>query len=252
MSTTDQSHSGTKTLLLFVFAGLGLGIVSLALLVLLGAGQIGNFPIFNSHNFSRDFACEGDTETAAFSGNERRWDWSGGDSVDIELPVTVHYGGSNSKQIVATGSHEALAHIQVRDGKIGSGCNNFHWGDVDITLPATRFKHIGIFGPGRVEMTAVDQPELDISIVGPGTVEGRGKIANVGINIVGPGTLKLADLAMDSIDVHIVGPGHLEAGPKNKAYISIIGPGTLKLLSRPPELSTNIIGPANISFAKGS
>ena len=248
MNDSHVSHRDgpTRLLLWIALSGLGVGLLSLAVLVLTGNVHVASLP------FGSTFACAGYTGPAEYSANERRWDWHGSDTVDIDLSdVIVHYGTGTGDQVVARGSRAALAHIEVGNSEITSSCNGFPWRKVHINLPATRFRHIGLGGPGEVEITAADQPELEVSISGPGVVQGQGNIHHVHVSVSGPGTVKFADLAMDSLDADIAGPGTVIAGPKSSAHISISGPGALRLLSRPPDLTTHIAGPSSITYATG-
>jgi hypothetical protein len=256
MNTGTRTKKGRTNKILWVaIGGIGVGILGLIALTLLTMDTFSGQPFNNIvaeiiAGDDRALACDR-TQSAQYQGRERRWVWNAGDSVNIELgDVVVHYGSAPGNEIIATGSPTALAHIDIDGDRIEADCNISSLGQVDITLPGKSFRHIGINGPGHIEMEAVDQKEIDINITGPGTVEGNGKIDVLTVHITGPGEIKLADVVMSGLDANVVGPGTIEAGPKDKAHFSIIGPGTIKLFSHPPDLITNIIGPANISYAE--
>jgi hypothetical protein len=54
---------------------------------------------------------------------ERRWTWDGGDTVDIDVPATIHYRGGSGDELSARGSPEAIAALRVRNGQITRSCS---------------------------------------------------------------------------------------------------------------------------------
>jgi hypothetical protein len=107
------------------------GIVAMALC-------LAGLAVFKRRIYRSAFAYPKDDEEAEIDTNatERHCAWDAGDTVEIDVPGTVHYRGGSGDQAIARGSPEAIAHLRVRDGRITQSCRG-RWArnDVEITLP---------------------------------------------------------------------------------------------------------------------
>lgn len=224
--------------------GLSVGIIATAL-----AASIG-FDVRNSFNFRDGFFVSSSCRTNAKSdatATERRWAWDGGDTVMIAVPARVRYRGGEGEEVIARGSPDALANIRVQNGKIDSTCNgHFDFDSVEITLPGRPFNRVGVAGSADIIMENVSQSELNVDISGSGSLRADGSSDHVAVTIAGSGDADLAKLKMDGLRVQISGSGNAEAAPQNKADIVIMGSGDVRLLSKPPQLSTSIMGSGRI------
>ena len=230
--------------------GLGIGIVALSLAAELGADDRAGWRL--GEIFSTATSCWGDGDgNADANATERHWPWDGGDTLEIAVPATVRYRGGSADEVVARGSPDVIAHLRVRGGKIDLPCSPRGFGrrGLDITLPGRPFRTVTIVGSSDLIMDAVNQPSLDLSITGSGSVHAQGTSDRVTLSIAGAGSAKLADLTMKRFDVHIAGTGDIEAGPQDEINVNIAGSGQVRLLSDPAQVHTNIIGSGSVARA---
>jgi hypothetical protein len=226
--------------------GFGVGIVSFSLLAALGANELSGWHL--GEIWSLATSCHDDADAKIDpTVTERRWAWDGGDTIEIAVPGTVHYRGGSGDEVIARGSPEAIAHLRVRNGKITQLCSG-RWAqtDLDITLPGRAFRTVGMAGSGRLIMQNVNQPHLDLSVAGSGSVLAQGSSDRVKLSIAGAGKAKLAELTMKRLDIHIAGSGNIEAAPQDEVNVEIAGSGDVRLLSDPARVHTNIMGSGRI------
>ena len=233
--------------------GFAVGIVAFSLAAALGAHELEGWNLRWLHLLSAVSSCHDDDDAKIDpTATDRRWAWDGGDSVEIAAPATVHYRGGSGDQVIAHGSPEAIAHLRVNNGRITQSCNG-RWarGDLDITLPGRAFRTVDMAGSGRLIMQDVNQPRLDLSIAGSGSVQAQGSTDRVNLSIAGAGDAKLAELTTKRLDVQIAGSGNIEAAPQDELNVKIAGSGDVRLLSNPPQVHTNIHGSGRVIRAAG-
>jgi hypothetical protein len=98
-------------------------------------------------------------------------------------------------------------------------------------------------------MENLNQPDLQLSISGSGTVRAQGSVDRVTVTLAGSGSARLADLAMKRLTIDISGSGNAEAAPQDAANIVISGSGNVRLLSRPAQLTSRVSGSGRINQA---
>jgi hypothetical protein len=223
--------------------GFGVGIVAFGLAAHLGADEL---PSWRLGEIWSSAACRDEHGKSDATATERHWPWDGGDTVEIAAPATVRYRGGSGDEVIARGSPDVIAHLRVRHGKIDLPCRGLTRHDLDITLPGRAFRAISLVGSGDLIMEAVNQPSLDLSIAGSGSVRAQGTADRVKLSIAGAGNAKLADLTMKRLDLHIAGSGDIEAGPQDEINVNIAGSGHVRLLSDPAEVHTSIVGSGGI------
>lgn len=226
--------------------GFGVGIVAFGLAAHLGAEDLRGWRLGDIWSSA---ACRDEDGKSDATATERHWPWDGGDTVEIAAPATVRYRGGSGDEVIARGSPDVIAHLHVRHGKIDLPCRGRTRHDLDITLPGRAFRAISLVGSGDLVMEAVNQPNLDLSVVGSGSVRAQGTSDQVKLSIAGAGNAKLADLTMKRLDLHIAGSGDIEAGPQDEINVNIAGSGHVRLLSDPAEVHTSIMGSGGITRA---
>jgi hypothetical protein len=234
-----------KTLGWIAASGLGVGVVCLSLAYALGGRDLHRLGLGTLLGQS----CSDGSGKADARPSERRWTWEGGDTVEVALPATVRYRGSDGSDLIARGSPDVLAHIEIRGGRIMLDCHqSWRSRDIEITLPGRAFRRIGLSGSGKLVMENVNQPDLAFSISGSGTVRAQGTVDHATVSVSGSGDARLADLAMKELTAKISGSGKVEAAPKDTAEVNISGSGDVRLLSR-PALRSKIAGSGRITHA---
>jgi Putative auto-transporter adhesin, head GIN domain len=215
-----------KTLGWIAVGGLSVGFVSLALAYVLGVRDLDGL-LDRGIFFAKSCGDGGGKADARAS--ERHWAWEGGDTVEVTVPATVRYRGGDGSDLIVRGSPDALAHIDIRGGRIVLDCRQ-----------SARSRDI---------MENVSQPDLALNISGSGTVRAQGSVDHATVSIAGSGHIRLADLAMKELTAKIAGSGNVEAAPKDAADINIAGSGDVRLLSRPIRLRSHVAGSGRITQA---
>jgi hypothetical protein len=185
---------------------------------------------------------------AKTSDSERRLAWSGGDSIDIALPATVHYRSGAGSDIVVRGAPEIISHVELRGGRLTLNCR-WHTAsrDIEVVLPARPLQRVAISGSARVVMEGVNQPDLKLVISGSGSFTAQGAVDRLTIVISGAGKARLGELAAKQLTVEVSGSGHVEAAPTDEADIRISGSGKVNLLTRPARLNSKVSGSGRIT-----
>jgi hypothetical protein len=236
----------SRTLGMIAAFGLGTGVVSLVLAYALGGRDFQRM-LHSGLSIAQSCRDDGLTRTGD-APTERRLPWAGGDSVDIALPATVRLRGGEGSDVIVRGSPDAIAHVEVRDGRITLDCR---WvagaRRIEIILPGRAFRHVGLSGSAKVALENLNQPELALRISGSGTVTGQGAIDRLTIGVAGSGNALLAEVTVKNLKVRISGSGSVEAAPKDDADIDISGSGSVRLASRPVRLTQHIAGSGRIS-----
>jgi Putative auto-transporter adhesin, head GIN domain len=228
--------------------GFGVGIVAFGLAAHLGADEL---PSWRLGEIWSSAACRDEHGKSDATATERHWPWDGGDTVEIAAPATVRYRGGSGDEVIARGSPDVIAHLRVRHGKIDLPCRGLTRHDLDITLPGRAFRAISLAGSGDLIMETVNQPSLELSVVGSGSVRAQGTSEQVKLSITGAGDMKLADLSMKRLDLRIAGSGNVEAAPQDEINIDIAGSGNVRLLSDPAEVHTHISGSGRLVRSRG-
>lgn len=219
--------------------GLGVGVVSLSLAWALG-GRDDIRRVIADERFGWR-SCD---DTVAVSGPERRLPWTGGDKIEVTTPVPLRLIASDGGDVVLRGTPTAVAHLQMRGGKLYS-CGRLD-GPVEVTLPAWALRRVRISGAGNVTLEKLDQRALELRISGSGQIEARGSVERVSADISGSGDVRLGEVAMKRLEAKISGSGSIEAGPKDEADVKLSGAGKVKLLTRPASLHSKVSGSGRI------
>jgi hypothetical protein len=236
-----------KTLGWIAVGGLSIGFASLALAYVLGGRDLDSL-LDRGIFFAKSCGDGGGKADARPS--ERHWAWEGGDTVEVALPATVRYRGGDGGDLIARGSPDALAHIEIRGGRIMLNCHQSVGShDIEIILPGRAFRRVRLSGSATLSMENVKQPDLALNISGSGTVRVQGVVDHATVTIAGSGDARLADLAMKELTTKIAGSGNVEAAPKDAADINIAGSGDVRLLSRPIRLRSHVAGSGRITQA---
>jgi hypothetical protein len=227
-----------KTLIVVAGAGFAIAVICFGLAAALdGAGWAGS---------SLFTACGPATEDG-ISGNRRESAWDGEDRVSINMPATVHYRPDAGPRAIVTGPPEALGHLRIVNGDIGSNCRGLlHGQKVDIVLPGVRLQEFRVNGAARLMLENIDQPELTLTIRGAGDVRATGKANDLTLRVTGAGKADLGKLSVSRAEIHITGAGEAEIAPEQEADINITGAGEIRLLKQPPKLQSQIRGAGRI------
>jgi hypothetical protein len=231
----------TRTLGWIAAIGLGVGVASLSLALAIGGPEL-------RHLLARGplgLAACADAMRAGAS--ERRLPWTGGDTIELSLPVSLRLVPGAGGEVVIRGPSDAISHLDLRGSHLSLDCRLATSRTIEIELPARALRNLRIAGFARASVENLSQPEMRVSISGSGNLRLQGAVDRLAATISGSGDVRLADLDLKRLTVKISGSGTVEGAPKDEADLTISGSGTVRLLSRPESLRTKISGSGRIS-----
>ncbi|HEX4272789.1 MAG TPA: head GIN domain-containing protein [Rhizomicrobium sp.] len=188
------------------------------------------------------------------------------DKMTISLPGEAHYQPGTGNAVTATGDPSLLAHLRIHEHTIDLDCEGgSRLGKLDVTLPGRTFRSFTVAGSGKMDLKNIEQPSLNLTIAGSGTIgvgakidrlkakiAGSGTIVATGqaedvdLTIAGSGDARLGELAAKRADINIAGSGNAEVAPTDSAKIKIAGSGDVRLVTEPKDLDTKIFGSGRI------
>ena len=108
-----------------------------------------------------------------------------------------------------------------------------------------------VSGPGHANLQGLQTASMEVVVSGPGHVTADGSCTDAHLVATGPGHIDLAQLKLQDAEVRVVGPGGASIAPLRSASLSIMGPGSVHLLSRPAQVTTNVMGPGRVIRTAG-
>lgn len=189
--------------------------------------------------------------------------WTGGESLEIEVPVDVTYIQGPAATVVITGPKSIADWVRVEGGRItmddpeGRERVTFSmhngslraWSDTDrvkITITAPAVKRFDLEGSSDLLIEGYDQDAMSVDISGSGEVTARGRTRALTLDISGSGEADLADLQTTDAAVDIAGSGEARVAPTGAATVTISGSGDVDLTTRPTSLRTSISGSGDV------
>lgn len=234
-----------RPLVVVAGAGIAISIISLWLASLLGPGDgLWLSPPWGYEQGSRGrapFTDSGEVVSRPFS-------WSGGDTLEVDIPGRVYYERAAEWSVVATGRQSSVERLLVGAGRISLDGTYAHpsRSSLEVHIKGPALRRIGLNGSGSMVLEGVDQEDLAVSIRGSGSIRGRGTVQRLEVRILGSGDADLADLASGDLDASILGSGDAEVSATGDAEVSIIGSGDVRLRAKPRNLSTRVIGSGRV------
>lgn len=175
--------------------------------------------------------------------------WSGGDSLEIDVPADVTYAqGAGPGKLTISGPKDVVDAIEVEDGRIriADDHRGAHWGDLTISMTAPAVTHFDMSGSGKLAITGYRQDKLSLDLSGNADVTASGEARSLALNISGSSNADLGGLKTRSADVDIQGSGDATVAPADEAKIDISGSGDVTLLTHPARLESNVSGSGSV------
>lgn len=178
--------------------------------------------------------------------------WSGGDALEVGLPVEVRYvQASGPAKLTIHGPDEAVRHVRVVQGRIEFDAPGLDAHDISVELSAPDVTRFAVTGDSQLMIRDYNQPTLNLRVSGNGQVTAAGTAKTATVEISGAGDADLGGLVTDGAEVNISGSGGARVGPKAWAKLSVSGSGDITLLSRPRRLESQVSGSGHIEQAGG-
>ncbi|THD62953.1 DUF2807 domain-containing protein [Phenylobacterium sp.] len=181
--------------------------------------------------------------------------WTGGDTLDIDVPADVTYTQSSGPaKLTVTGSQEAVEGLVLEGGELRyeGRRHRYHHGRVSIVMTAPGVTQFNIRGSDTLAIADYKQDKLGVDLSGDASVSAKGEARSVAISVSGSGETDLSDLKVSDADVSIRGSGRATLAPTGAANVDISGSGDVTLLTRPAKLESNVSGSGSIHQKDGA
>lgn len=196
--------------------------------------------------------------------------WTGGDLLAVDLPADVVYTQGPAASVTITGPQSLVNRITLDNGRLSIADGpehresvNFTWGKdgfeartshqgARITVTAPNVKRFEMTGSGDLDLRGYDQPSIDISIAGSGSVHAVGRTQALKLNVSGSGSADLAALETKDADVSVNGSGDATIHATGQAKIDISGSGNVDLATKPAKIDTTISGSGTVDNGEDS
>jgi len=173
--------------------------------------------------------------------------WTGGDSLDLEVPADVEFTQAiGPGKLTITGPKGSVEQVVLEDGHLRFDRRVRNSGRMTIVMSAPGVTRFDLGGSNRVTIDGYDQDRLAIDLSGNSELVAKGRAKVVELDISGSGEADLGELASEGAEVDISGSGEATVAPKDWATLEITGSGEVNLLTNPARLETDITGSGRI------
>lgn len=196
---------------------------------------------------------------------ERTLDWTGGDSLSVDVPGEVTYVQGAQAGVRITGPKDVVDSIRFADGRLtmlsddrpdrgyirwtGSGIRVWSESEalkIVVTAPAVKTFEMG--DNGRLRIRDYDQSDLTLTLQGEGDIRVQGRAEAVSVTLNGDGDAELQQLLVDNATINLSGRGDVRVGPTQRADIDISGHGDVRLTRNPAQVNQTITGWGEVEF----
>lgn len=248
-----------RVLVMIAVAGFLVSVVTLSSAVAIGGPDLFTDGVWNMGHghFGWEWADDEDSRESRHAGGaqgSREIAWTGGDTLDIEVPAEVTYTqAAGAGKLTITGPQRILDDLTVEDGHLRfAHGRHHHWeGGLVVAMTAPSVSHFGIDGSGRLVIDGYKQEKLALDITGDAEVTVKGEAQSLGLDVSGSGVSDLSGLKLRDADVNLQGSGQATIAPTGAANIDISGSGEVTLLTRPARMETNVSGSGAIHQQDG-
>jgi hypothetical protein len=178
--------------------------------------------------------------------------WSGGDTLDVDVPADIRYTQAPGPgKLTITGPEREVSAVEVDGGHIRFNRHGMHWGDLTIVMTAPGVTRFDLNGSGALSIEGYKQDKLALDVSGSSDVTAKGEAQRVELSVAGSGASDLTDLKVADADVTIAGSGQATLGPTGSVNVDISGSGEVTLLNHPARLESNVSGSGSIHQQDG-
>lgn len=206
---------------------------------------------------------DGDPRAALGPMVDKRLDWTGGDTLIVDLGADVDYIQGDQPGVQIRGPQRLVDRIRLDGNRLtmADGDNEeqvvFGWrrGELDawsdrdalsIIVTAPSVTKFDLRGSQSLSLAGYDQPSLSIAMSGSGEVEGSGRTRTVDIDIDGSGEVDLERMDVTDATVAVSGSGEVTVGATGTVEVDISGSGDVNLTKRPARLTQDISGSGDV------
>jgi hypothetical protein len=243
-----------RPLLMIAGAGFLLSVVTLSTAVAIGGpdavarGAWGSWMDWDG-DWDRHHGHRGRGHEIDWSGAEttRELAWTGGDSVDLDVPAELTYTQAEGPaRLIITGPSRAVERVEVDGDKIGFRGGGFGRGRLQIVMTAPDVSRFELNGADRLVINGYRQERLSLDLSGDAEVQASGETGDLDLEISGAGEADLGALKTRAARVEISGSGEARIAPTEAADLEISGAGEITLLTNPARLTSDVSGAGSI------
>ena len=178
--------------------------------------------------------------------------WTGGDTLDIDVPADVQYTQAPGPgKLTISGPQSLVSDVEVEGGQVRfahgrHGRHGGHWGNLVIAITAPGVNRFDVSGSGKLSIAGYKQDKLTLDLSGNADVAATGEAKALELTVSGSSDTDLSGLKLESADVDITGSGEATLAPTASANLNISGSGDVTLLTRPAKLESNVTGNGSI------
>jgi len=234
----------SRKLVIATIAGLAVCGASLGAAILVGGDDIFHDP-----------RSLGEIKPLIDLATQKTWHWNGGDTLALDAPINIRYQAEGKPQVSITGPAEAVRHVQVSEGRIGTdnSLSRKNGRNVEAVVSGIAIRKFVVNGGEHLDLGTVKQPNLDLHINGNGTVSGSGDVERLNLILAGPGKADLGGLSVrDNARVAILGNGEASLAPRGDLRLFIAGNGKLNMTTKPRNISQTILGNGEVQQLTGA
>ncbi|HEV7694458.1 MAG TPA: DUF2807 domain-containing protein [Hyphomonadaceae bacterium] len=166
--------------------------------------------------------------------------WDGSATLIPELPsITRYIQAPGPGKIIARGPHRSVSTLTVANGHIHDKL--LHTGAViELTVTAPNVTAFAVNGRSTLTIENFDQDSLTVTVQGTAQITASGRTQTASVDMQGDGIANLARLKADSLTATATGLGIVIGAPTASANLALDGAAAAILLTRPPQLTTDI------------
>jgi len=184
----------------------------------------------------------------------RKLDWTGGDTLRIDLPADVKFGQSERPEVVIEGPADLLPFVALKDGRLyltdeSAGVSLGRLDELEISIFAPGVRRFVVNGSPRLAVSNYDQENLTVEINGSGSATVEGRTDRLAATISGSGEADLENLTVTDANLKVVGSGDVKTGPTGAVQVAIAGSGDVHLLRKPASLTSQVDGSGDVHEA---
>ncbi|WP_337189282.1 DUF2807 domain-containing protein [Phenylobacterium sp.] len=193
---------------------------------------------------------DGWDDTAGAGGPEttRTLDWSGADSLDIDLPADVRYiQQAGPGRVEVTGPQRAVERVIVRGDSIRYDQGR-RWTRPKLTIVvrAPDIRSFDVSGRNTLSIEGYRQARLSLEVSGDASVKAEGEADAVSLEVSDSAGADLGRLKAKGVEAEVSGAGEAALAPTDWARLEVSGAAEVRLLTDPPRLESDVTGAGRV------
>lgn len=181
---------------------------------------------------------------------ERVLEWNGTDTLTLASSADVRFVQGDTPSVRVFGPANQIERLTLVDGRLDMADADrvvHHSGRVRVEIAAPNVRRFVVEGSGDLELNAIDQDVVEISITGSGDVTAHGRARALTVGVTGSGDADLDQLRVEDAVVRISGSGDADIYASGSASAEIDGSGDVSFSGRPARLTQTVSGSGGVT-----